>query len=278
MNKHNTMANGKEPSFFIIGCQRSGTTLLRLILESHSKIMCYDEPTSYSKLNDYSHNPVQSNMGLVGFKIPLLTEQLDEPFFSDVNLDFIIDNNFQKIKRIFLIRDVRDTIYSMMNLKQENSTWYNIWPKKSIDFWVKTIPNFSSKFSHDLNFISKSNDSVISYASLYWKIKNMSLFNYEKNQTTLCKIKYEDLVTIPEKSIKKVIDFLEMEWEDSLMYHHKFEHSETNKNGITVGDTNTKKSIFSDSIGIYETKLSKTQIEEIMNISGEIMLKLEYKV
>lgn len=43
--------------FFITGCQRSGTTLLRLILEGHQDIRCFDETRSYGVLAGQQADP-----------------------------------------------------------------------------------------------------------------------------------------------------------------------------------------------------------------------------
>jgi hypothetical protein len=70
---------------FITGCQRSGTTMLRLVLECHSGIFCFDEPQSYRVLTSPEHDgPAATD--LVGFKIPRLAEQLDQPRAYDFRL------------------------------------------------------------------------------------------------------------------------------------------------------------------------------------------------
>ena len=63
-------------SFFIAGCQRSGTTLMRLILECHDQVSCFDELRSYGAL---AERPLLQDLAgrKVGFKIPRWTEQLD---------------------------------------------------------------------------------------------------------------------------------------------------------------------------------------------------------
>lgn len=260
--------------FFIIGCQRSGTTLARLILESHSQITCIDEPYCYEELL----KPIEKiSNNFYGFKTPLLTEQFNKRFFSDVTLNFIIPNKFKNFSRIFMIRDVRDTLASMQNLKQGNQNWYEMWPKQHLDFWKYTIPNFEKTFKDDLLKISNSTEKLASIASFYWKYKNLPCLEYENNNST-CKIKYEDMVNEPKLTIKKIIDFLKLSWEDELLLHHKKEHNFTNEEGITVGNTDTKSPINNSSVGNYKKKFTPKQLDAILDISGELMLKLGYTI
>ncbi len=73
--------------FFIIGCQRSGTTMLRLVLETHSLISCRDEPGCYEILSDpkkiQSLFINESEKKWVGYKIPRFTEQLNKEKIFD---------------------------------------------------------------------------------------------------------------------------------------------------------------------------------------------------
>jgi len=102
-----------------------------------------------------------------------------------------------------MVRDVRDTVASMKNLKQNSTTWYNIWPERNLKFWRQTIPDFDKNYKDDLQKISQSKEKLISFASFYWKYKNLSYLNYEKNNSQTCKIKYEDFVTNPKKNNSK---------------------------------------------------------------------------
>lgn len=55
--------------FYIIGCQRSGTTLMRLILDSHPQVSCVDESSAYDLLLDHHllpHEEVDANGGAIG--------------------------------------------------------------------------------------------------------------------------------------------------------------------------------------------------------------------
>ena len=70
---------------FVIGCNRSGTTLTRLILESHPKVSAYDETTSYDywRKKDLLTGGLLKNQNdgkdCIVFKVPNMTEQLNNP-------------------------------------------------------------------------------------------------------------------------------------------------------------------------------------------------------
>ena len=108
--------------FFIAGCQRSGTTLMRLILECHPDIFCFDETEAYKAL---LQSPSQQPAGksLIGFKVPRYTEQFAEPLARDFGLEETAINLYHSDPILFMLRDVRDTVASMMRLKARETSW-----------------------------------------------------------------------------------------------------------------------------------------------------------
>lgn len=276
------LSNNHPKLFFILGCQRSGTTLLRLILESHSKIACVDEHRAYSILSDSNslEKELESNKTKfwIGFKTPRITEQMLEPLLADVGINFRAINDYKRKKIIFLTRNVLDTIVSMKNLDQDGITWLDRWVDRSIEFWKKTNPEFNKLFIKDLQFLEKSNNKNLVAAAIYWKFKNISYFKYEKNNFPIIKIKYENLVTRSRETINDVLNFLNLEWEDAVLSHEKILHAETDQDGITVGNTNTKSPITSSSMGKYKRFLDNEQISEILHVTKDLMTTLDYTV
>jgi hypothetical protein len=107
--------------FFILGCQRTGTTLLRLILESHPDVFCYDELIGYAVLQKPAIETFPQ-APLVGFKLPCWTEQLTKPLLFDEGVDGSCRSFYGGEKILFLQRGVRDTIASMLKLRTGRST------------------------------------------------------------------------------------------------------------------------------------------------------------
>lgn len=268
--------------FFILGCQRTGTTLVRLILECHSKIFCVDEYRAYSILQDQNllKKEIKSNLGKqwLGFKTPRITEQLLEPFLADIGIDFRTQNHFKNKPIVFLVRDVLDTITSMSLLEQNGMSWLKRWATKTIDFWCKTNPFFVELYQHEINFLKNANNKDLVAGALCWKFKTSSYFSYVKNSVPIILIHYEDLVTKKQIPIKRILDFLNLEWEDSLLSHEKISHPETDESGITVGNNDSKIPIHSSSVGIHKKFLKQKEKSEILNITHDLMSELNYKI
>lgn len=271
----------KQEFFFIFGCQRSGTTLTRLILDSHSEIHCFDEFKSYELLankhlldNELSK---YQNTKLVGFKPLGYTEQMNEPYLHEPVNNFVIKNEYTESKMIFLYRDPRDVISSMKNYIQKNGkSWLENWIIRTIEFWKKSYPKLIEKHNDELSIADNSTNKLISLAALYWKIKTHSMIKYEKQNMSILKIKYEDLITLPKNEISKMVKFLNIPWSNNLLQHYKLEHGEINSNGFTVGKNDPKRPIDAKSRGLYLQNLTNKEQKEIITITSDLMTKLNY--
>ncbi len=303
--------------FFIIGCQRSGTTLLRLILDSHSKISCADENVSYDVLSDSNKlkNYLENNRKVEwsGFKIPRLTEQIHNPVIHDYGLAKPIQNFYEVNPLIFLVRDCRDVVCSMknlhgsgnsgwlkswgiptvnlgarntswlkswgiptVNLGARNTSWLELWGIPIVNYWIKNSPNFKQSFGSDITKVKGLKHYELAMASLYWKFKNSAYFTYVKLKYPIIKIRYEDLVANPKDTILTILNFLGLEWEDSVLKHHTMEHSEIDKDGYAIGKTNAHFPINISSVGQYANELDSEQLYSIISISGDLMKKFDY--
>ncbi len=109
--------------FYIAGCQRSGTTLLRLVLDSHPDIRCLDEAAAYDHLSGRSEMPIaladEAQLAL-GFKIPRFAEQLTWPEMIDPDYGRF-PAFYDGEKTLFIVRDVCDVVASMLALKVDGS-------------------------------------------------------------------------------------------------------------------------------------------------------------
>jgi len=268
--------------FFILGCQRTGTTLMRLILESHSKISCVDENRAYPILSDQkllnNERKKNQNKEWLCFKTPRITEQMSEPFLADVGINFRTPNTYKGSPVIFMIRNVLDTITSMKTLDQDGLSWLHRWAEKTIDFWSQTTPGFKKRYKRELKILKTTKNKENVVGAIYWKHKTSSYFSYVNESVPIIKIHYEDLVKEKKFQIKQVLGFLKLDWEDSVLSHEKHHHTETNSSGITVGKNDTKIPITDSSVGRYKKFLKRNEISEILDVTSDLTTKLSYNL
>jgi len=271
--------------FFIIGCQRSGTTMLRLILESHSFISCKDEPVCYEILSD--PNKIQKLLiqekgkKWQGFKIPRFSEQLDRTKIFDYgtpNVSEPFSNFYDNNPLIFIVRDVRDVVCSMIELKAKNKSWIDKWGIPIVKYWINNSNEFRDRFPSEILLLKKLNFSEFATGAFFWKYKNDAYFRYSKLNFPLIKNRYEDFVKNPRPFLESIMNFLDLEWEDSLLKHYTLEHSETDENGFAIGSTDSNRPISSFHVGRYKEELTNEQIEDIISISGDMMKSFGYKI
>jgi hypothetical protein len=252
--------------FLIVGCQRSGTTLMRLILECHSRIECLDESRSYQAIAgrlDHAHRKPW-----LGLKAPCITEQLANDTVSDIFTLPRSRNPYRGQPLVFLVRDARDTVASMVTLRIGRRRW--------IDFFVE--PTLRDKVRHDPAFVERYGSAWVELAearfpaearaALYWRYKVDALFEYQRRGWPVVAIRYEDLTNAPERELRKVCEALAVPWELALLDHPSFAHGEIGPDRLAIGNTDSNRSIDTNSVGRWPSELDAAAIDEIVRFAG----------
>jgi hypothetical protein len=258
--------------FFILGCQRSGTTLLRLILEGHPDVACYDEIKGYAILqSSASDNLVEdpAPARLVGFKLPRWTEQITRPVLYDDGPEGVCQNFYRSEKILFLQRDVRDNIASMFKLKVNGSSWCELWVPRIIRSKITHEPEFRERYADELSIINISASPLVGLAALYWKYKNDAFFDYRDAGLPVLAVSYEQLVSHPRPVLQSVCRHLGIAFHGDLLRHHELPHTELLANGLAVGNSNPKAPIQSGSVGQWDEFLSPADLLMVESIVGQ---------
>jgi len=250
--------------FFITGCQRSGTTMLRLILECHSQISCFDELRSYQLLSTRSHEG-SLHKPLVGFKVPRFAEQLDysEPY--DLGLTETFSRFYTGQNVVFIVRDVRDVVASMLRLHGTRS-WLEEWAIPIIEDKLQREREFARRWADEFA-ICREARSLAAYGALYWSYKNDALIRYARARYPVLPVRYERLVCTPEPPLRRVCEWLGVPFEASLLDHPSHEHGELFEGGLTIGNTDSKRAIDSASVGQWKAWLTERDLRLIASIA-----------
>lgn len=263
--------------FFIAGCQRSGTTLMRLILESHRDIACFDEQHSYEILGGRRARPDPAAEVLdretVGFKIPVWSEQLLQARLHWNEYAYLygsatIPNFYDREPLIFMMRSPLDTVSSMMRLSVEQDSWLQrvAVPVVHTMFESGRLP---PQLQADFAFALSSSDPEVALGALYWKIKSSAALSYLENGLPVHVVTYERFVTDPVTFLPGILQHIGVRWDDRVLEHHQVPHGEV-IDGKAIGGTDPARPIDARSIGHSATHLSPSQVGLIESIAGDL--------
>jgi hypothetical protein len=258
--------------FYVAGCQRTGTTLMRLMLESHPAIACMDEDRSYALLPSLNRRRGRQAIArcekpLVGFKIPRFAEQLldlsmDDPEFGS------FPNPYAGEPIVFLHRDVKDVVASMMSLTYpDGSTWMERYGKPILTY--KSRQNgFASHYGSLLEKVEHLGSPPHAVGALYWRYKSEAFLRYREAQAPLLGVYYERLVADPASEMRRVLSFLGITWDDRVLAHPRAPHGELDKDGLAIGNTDPSRPIDDRSVGQFTERLTQQEIRDIREIVG----------
>lgn len=254
----------KKNKIFILGCQRSGTTLLRLILDSHKKIHCYGETTGYAYFE--KNIKLRHKKKFEAFQLPIWTELF-------VEYECIRNYRSNNDKILFIFRDPKEVISSMKCLKINNKNYIEYEVSKNIKDWMN---DKSRSFKKD--FDKEIKDDPIAKAICYWKYKNNAFFKMKNLNWNIKLINYKNLVENPKNTIEEILKFLNIKWDNNVLHHHKIQHNEVFQNNLTLGNTKADRPIDQISLNKWQKTLSKKEIEIIEEKTKEMKEKLNNNV
>ena len=279
----------------ITGCQRSGTTLLYLILDSHPQVRGMDEWEFKAVLFDrYLTQPEYHPCFAV--KLPKIAHLV--PALAGI----------PGTKVLWCIRDPRDVVTSMLKLQQQdnqggraNVLWSLQHPGKAAAALLsfRPLPVFISwaaapqgaiqeisnnaetlksrkMFSEDLaahwerykqikrkHPLRRNHEDQVFLGALCWRVKQ-EVFLRCCRDTGICHVvQYEKLVQQPETEIQAILHFLNLPWHEHVLKHHTL-HS-----GMVTGKTDSTRPIDEGNTQKWQGFLSDSDISIIIRVCGD---------
>lgn len=217
---------------FIIGVYRSGTTLLRYIIDSHSHISCPPESNFLAPLAQLATSTMYgASLASMGFDQAHVQHKLRELaiyFFgnyaashgkvrwADKTPDYVDHLDFLRA----LFPEAQFIMIYRNGLNQAHSY------TREGAFMRATLAGYCHE-GEDLRV----------GAVRYWKEKVGQMMDFEQRYPQQCiRVRYEDLCLRPEQETRRLFAFLQEEWEPAVLEYHKFAHDKGSEDG-RVGAT-----------------------------------------
>jgi protein-tyrosine sulfotransferase len=253
----------------ITGCQRSGTTLLLLILDSHPGVRGLDE-TDYDplRLSHPDYHPA------VAFKLPTCAHEV------------LAMRAVEGLRVLWCLRDPRDVAASMLALGLPLGGQVVCWANHptGADHEVVNCSHVlgctldPGRFALLRSFHqararpphARSRADGVFAAGLCWRLKQELLPLYARLDVPCHVVRYEDLVLRPGPTLRGVTDFLGLPWHDDLLRHHD-RHA-----GTAIGDTDRSRPIDPKGVGKWREALTGTDLHLLRSVCGETAAEYGY--
>ena len=280
------LPEGAGHPFFIIGSGRSGTTLLRAMLCGGGEVAIPPEsyvlPVVIRKYASMRVMPWEALSSLI------LSEFEDYPEFVHWGID--IGECYREARALKgegrNLSNLINIIYSKYAKKMFPDT--KRWGDKSIvnTLHLKLIDKVfpSAKYIHMLrdgrdvvsSYMKADLSDSYEHAARLWKlnVRRAVRFGSTLDSSRYITVRYEDLVSHPEESLKALSIFLDINYRESMLDYWK--------GADGLGDTclshhkNIHKPVSTSSIGAWRRDLTEVQARIVYSIIGKELLGLGY--
>lgn len=252
------------------GCGRSGTTLLRVMLDSHSQISSGPEselflpiPIRLDELARKFDLPINTLTRLYGSSASRaeFVDKFKDCFLANSGRSIWADKTARNVHRfayilkhfpgakiIHVLRDGRDVISSLRTHRKRRlvdgviqSTGYVMPLQDCIDRWITSIED-GLEHRHEPSYLE---------------------------------VKYEDLVLDTEKTLRAVCSFLRLSFEETMLTYHTFAGPSRDFRKFPQNIEATKP-VFTSSIGRWRRDLSEEETTTVTSRIGPYLNLLRY--
>lgn len=230
--KHFDKGYKSKKNIFIVGMPRSGSTLIEQILSSHSKVDGLGELKDMVKILNLHNKKYKSFNDL---------ENIESSYFKKIGKEY-----FQEIDRKYSPKDIF-TDKSLM-ISQIGFLRLSL-PESKIIYCSRnakdqTLSIFKNFFQSNNHPYAYNFDDLKKYYNGYQEIMDhwMKIFKNE-----IYEIKYENMIKNPKESIKKLLKYCELDWEEDCLFFYK------NKRMVdTISTSQVRKPVYKNSIDLWK--------------------------
>ena len=265
------------PPIFVLSCERSGSTLLRYIIDTHPQVcspahlhlgqLCRSLfiSISYSIGQTMEAADEATQKRLVAAEVRSIVEGFMQRYAkakgkqmwcekTTENLQYLrfLRDVFPDAKYICLYRNCMDVVHSSIECSR-------------LGFLPELVP-----------YVQKRPDNLVAAMVDSWVEKTTTLLEFEQAHPALCfRIKYETLVVEPVQTLSAMFAALGLDWDEKLLSAvFSTEHDQGS------GDTKilfTKK-VNTDSIGRGSTISRSNVPDELLDKMNQLLARLEYPI
>lgn len=256
----------KKSPIIVGACHRSGTSLMRRILDTHSNISC---PPEIKFFKDFYADYFNDDLKHLRFFSTLKKTGLSEKDLLKIHGQAFVKSHEALCLKNNKIRWADKNPENVLHLKE----WTEILNGNFFFVLLVRNPHDTIASLLEAKFEKTLPQSFEDLVNMYLNYTNTGLNFAKQNPEKSIVIRYVDLVSEPEKTVTKLMDFVGENLESKMLTN--FNNSKI-KDGIEDPKVKKTKKIHSKSVGRGQTDLDKTQIDYINKKCKKIINQIFY--
>ena len=287
--------NTRPPAPFVVGAPRSGTTLLRLMLDAHSQLAIPPETGFVPVLADL--DPAATDVRAAAFDA--ITGFPTWPDLHVANADF--ERALARIESCTVADSVR-CFYALYAARLGKERWGDKTPNYGLklDRVERVLPE-----AHFVHIIRDGRDVALSARGLWfapardmttlardWTRRVTTARTLGRSARSYLEVSYERLLAEPERELRRVCEFVDLPFEEGLLEYHRSADARLSElttwrgagGEVTVDRAQrlealarTKRAPDVTRAGRWRDELSRTEVAEFEREAGALLRDLGYE-
>lgn len=218
---------------FLVGCPRSGTTLLQSLLAAHPQIYSFPESKFFQYLIP-TYEPRRLALRIIASRH--LRTRLAEFFKDEIGRPEML----KRLPKIPIMREYTRrfiNILDSLTTEQGKSIWLEKTPEHIhyIDYIEKFVPGvkFIHILRHGSDTVASMYEVTRKYPSKYWRqgwsidtclerwINSVEITRQHLHKSNHMVVRYEDLVADPQVELEKLCKFIGIDFDQKMLHDYQ---------------------------------------------------------
>ncbi len=259
------------PAIVVGGCQRSGTTLMRVLLDSHPNVCCGPESDLFLPRPIFAKRLAfrfdleelrvlefrrgsSSRSEFIDKVFGAYCEMMNKPRWAEksppnvMQLDYIF-KHFPKARFIHMIRDGRDVACSL-----------RVHPRHKV---VRG------------ELVKRNTRNPMDICVREW-VTNVRRGMMWRGDERYMEVRYEDLTGDTEATVRRILDFIGEPWDEGVLAFHTSESSSRDVTKFPQNPEVTGK-IYQSAVAKWRKEMSAGEVELFRRLAGSLLVELGYE-
>jgi hypothetical protein len=277
MNQH------REP-FFIVGCSRSGTTLLQVLLDAHPTLALPPESHIYDRFGPFWH--MYGDLTARCNRARFIRSLLNDSFIREWRLDATVEDIERRLKRADRV-GVIDALFSAYAEGNGAVRWGDKTPEH-----IRHLREIKADFpgAKLIHLIRDGRDVAEAMRRMVFgpvtavglahewqrEVNHWREYGRDRGNADSLLVRYEDLVTSPRQTVRTVLRFIGEQEVDTVDDYASTPLSRKLASTQAAWHSSLRQGISTDKIGVYRRKFTARDIEVFESIAGATLSDYGY--